>query len=343
MNMKRILGLLGLVAALTAASPARADHPEELAAQTLYDKALELMKAGKVDSACPLLAESQRLDPAAGTQYRLAECFEKTGQLEPAWRLYTEVADASKKAGRRDREAQARERAEIVRKLFPRLTILVPLEFASMDGFVIKRDGLIVPRSEWNAEVVVEPGDHIVGAHATGKKPWHTTMTARSGAAEQVWVPTLEIAPTIEPLAPKGDVPAAGGGATAGSHGGPNAAVVITGGAVALLSLGIGVAFLGESSRKANERDEAIAAIPPNDKHPCFPGSHQCPQEVSDADAAHVAFARISSASLIVAGGLGAATLLYALLPRTPEKSDQPKATIVAGPGLAAVTLSGTW
>ena len=340
--MKRILGILGIAAALTTASPARADHAEELAAQTLYDKALELMKAGKAASACPLLTESQRLDPASGTQYRLAECFEKTGRTEAAWRLYTEVAEASKKAGRKERETQAREHAEAVWKLLPRLTILVPREFAKMDGFAIKRDGVTVPPGEWNVEVLVEPGEHIVTAQATGRKAWRGTMTAHSGATEQVWVPSLEVVPMIEPLAPKAVLPVAPITVEV-RHGGPNTSIMIAGGALTALSLGIGLAFISESSRKANERDQAITAIPLSDKNLCFPGSHWCPQAVSDADAAHVAFSRVSSAGFIVAGALGAATLTYALLPRAPDKNERPKATIVAGLGLAAVNLTGAW
>ena len=184
--MKRILGVAGVAAVLATASPARADRAEELAAQTLYDKALELMKAGKPASACPLLSESQRLDPAAGTQYRLAECFEKTGRTEAAWRLYTEVAEASKKAGRKDREAQARDRAEALRKLLPRLTITVPPDVAKAEGLVVTRDEKAIPREEWNLEVPVELGEHTVEVRATGKKAWRRTVTSRAGATEEV-------------------------------------------------------------------------------------------------------------------------------------------------------------
>ena len=314
--MKPIFGILGVAAALTTASPARADHAEELAAQTLYDKALELMKAGKAASACPLLTESQRLDPASGTQYRLAECLEKTGRTEAAWRLYTEVAEASKKAGRKERETQAREHAEAVWKLLPRLTILVPLEFAKMDEFAIKRDGVTVPPGEWNVEVLVVPGEHIVTAQATGKKAWRGTMTARSGATEQVWVPSLEVVPAIEPLAPKVEIPADTGAAPASPDGLRKAITIagITVGAVAAVGgAGFGIAWGVENAGQTT----------------C---SHSCTH-----------LKNLMFWNLVGAAVVGGATLTYTLATPKPKQIGVSRATIWVRDSALGASFVRSW
>lgn len=338
MKMKRILGVAGIAAILAAASPARADHAQELAAQALYDKALELMKAGKPASACPLLSESQRLDPAAGTQYRLAECLEKTGRPADAWKLYTEVAEASKKAGRKDREAQARERAGSVMKLLPRLTITVPPELAKAEGLTVTRDGKAVPREEWNREAPVETGEHTVEVQATGKKAWRGTMTARAGATAEVRVPLLEAVVVAGPLAPKSDVALpVETAAVETPHKGPNKMVVIAGAALTAVSLGMGSAFMGVSFAKASDLDAALKV------NPCARGSRTCSHEVAAADAGRSVFGSASAWSFIAAGVVGAATVTYVLLPRASKDGNVTKAAIAAGPGGVGMTIATSW
>jgi hypothetical protein len=338
MKMKRILAVVEIAAALATASSARADHAEELAAQTLYDKALELMKAGKPTSACPLLAESQRLDPAAGTQYRLAECFEKTGHTEAAWKLYTEVAEASKNAGRKDREAQARERAEAVRKLLPRLRITVPPELASAEGLAVTRDGKAVPREEWNLEAPVESGEHTIEVRATGKKAWRGKVTARAGAVEEMRVPVLDsvVVAAVALLAPEA-APPVDIGAVEAPKGRPNKMVVIAGATLTAVGLGMGGAFVGVSFAKASDLDAALKA------HPCSYNSNFCAHDVASAEAGRSASGSASAWSFIAAGVLGAATVTYLLFPRSSKNGNSTKAAISAGAEGVGMTIATSW
>ena len=83
-----------LAAFATTSTSARADQAAVARAQTLFDEALALMKAGKYAEACPRLEESDQLDPGMGTEYRLAECYESDGKIVRAWTFFRAVADA---------------------------------------------------------------------------------------------------------------------------------------------------------------------------------------------------------------------------------------------------------
>jgi hypothetical protein len=90
------------------ATPTLAD---KATAQALFEDALQLMGAKRYREACPKLEESERLDPALGTRFRLSECDEAVGRLASAWAGFLEVADLAHGSGQTDRENVARARA----------------------------------------------------------------------------------------------------------------------------------------------------------------------------------------------------------------------------------------
>ena len=94
-------------------SLARADSSlaDKAAAQSLFDEGRKLMTEGKFAQACPKLAESQKLDPGVGTQFNLADCYERLGQTASAWAGFLEAASTAKSMGQGEREKVARERA----------------------------------------------------------------------------------------------------------------------------------------------------------------------------------------------------------------------------------------
>src|SRR5262245_31083842 len=126
--MRQTFGAAILVAAAleTIAVRASAQQRDPAAAQALFDEARTLMKSKRFDEACPKLAESQRLDPGIGTQFRLADCYEQQGKLASAWAGFLDVASQAAASGQADREKAARTRAAHLEARLPKLTIVVP-------------------------------------------------------------------------------------------------------------------------------------------------------------------------------------------------------------------------
>jgi len=187
---------------ITLAPPVRAQARSDKAAsaQILFEEGMKLMKSGKTAAACPKFAESQRLDPGMGTQYRLAECYEQIGRLASAWALFVEVAEEAKTAKTYDREKIARQRAAALEPRLSKLTIVVPGEVTRIAGLEIKRDGELVGSALWGTAVPVDPGEHTVNVHAPGKRAWEAKGTAVETATKlEVQVPLLEDAPAPPP------------------------------------------------------------------------------------------------------------------------------------------------
>ena len=61
---------------------ARAQNPA--AAEALFEQARAAMAAGSYELACARFRDSDRLDPAIGTRFNLADCEEKRGRVATA-------------------------------------------------------------------------------------------------------------------------------------------------------------------------------------------------------------------------------------------------------------------
>src|SRR4051812_4594743 len=119
------MGWAAVAAVCFSAGTARAQAAADpAAAQALFDEAMALMKADKFAEACPKLEASLRLDPAMGTEFNLAGCLERQGQLAKAWAHFVNVADAARAAKQHEREKGARQRAQALEPRLPRLTVV---------------------------------------------------------------------------------------------------------------------------------------------------------------------------------------------------------------------------
>src|SRR5262245_28359860 len=149
--MRRILPPLAVLVVCAFSAPAPAQTPtkaDAAKAQALFEEARALMGKGKVAEACPKLEKSQALDPAPGTEFNLADCYERIGRPAPAWKLFMEVADAAKNAGHADKEKIARERAQALEAKMPMATVEVA-QASRVEGLTITRDGQALGEAAW--------------------------------------------------------------------------------------------------------------------------------------------------------------------------------------------------
>jgi len=196
--MHRFAAGVLLVASVQLSAPsALADDPA--AAQALFADARKLMSAGKFEDACPKLEESQRLSPATGTKFNLADCYQHTGRLASAWAAFLSVAASAKNANQGAREKAARDRAAALEPKLSRLAVVVP-DSSQTSGLVVTRDGESVGDAEWGASMPLDPGQHTVTASAPGKHPWKAVVEiGGAGSTAKVIVPMLDDEPAPPP------------------------------------------------------------------------------------------------------------------------------------------------
>lgn len=175
-----------LFASSAAAAPSRKDVQK---ADKLFREARALMARDDYAPACPKLEESQKLDPAPGTQYQLAVCYENTGRPATALALYLEVADLAAAAGHKDKEKVARENADALEPKVPRIVLVVP-DKARVSGLAVTRDGVPVEESQLGRAILVDPGDFTIEATAPGKKPFKSVVSVQ-GEGTRVEVPIV--------------------------------------------------------------------------------------------------------------------------------------------------------
>lgn len=332
----RVAGCLAIVAALALVgaraeaqpAPSRADVAQ---AQTLFDDARRLMAKGEYGEACPKLEKSQALDPAPGTQFHLADCYEHTGRAASAARLFGVVADAARASNKPDKEQIARDRAAALEGRLSRVTVVVAPP-SRVPGLVVMRDGAVVDEAAFGKPVAVDAGEHVVEASAPGRLPFRQVVAVREGAADPTVTVSLAAAaadaPTPAPVAPPASTsePDAGGGL------GPQRIVAIGVGALGVGGLVVGTVF-GLTAK--SKHDEAQADF--------CPTATQCtPRGVELTDDAQTA-ATVSTIGFVAGGVLvaGAAALFLT----APSRRAAPAAGLVVAPSVgwraAGVGVSG--
>ncbi len=174
------------------------------------------MDAGNYRQACTFFAKSHRLDPAMGTQFQLAQCYEKSGKLASAWENYVEVAKLARMAGMKDRESYSTKRAMALEPRLSRLKIIVSPQVDKIAGLLIRLDGKTVEKIRYGEPLPVDQGAHVVSAQAPNMRAWSTDVAvSREGTIVDVTIPALAMAdgsgtgvavtPTTQAVAPGQD------------------------------------------------------------------------------------------------------------------------------------------
>jgi hypothetical protein len=177
----------GCIAALICLSHSNVGRAQDsaAAAESLFNDAREAMSRKDFGAACDKFRESDRLDPAVGTRFNLANCEEQRGQLATAWALYRQVIE--KLAAEDPRLPIAKERSRALDARVPRLTIRARQELPA--GTKITVAGLMLGTASLGSSMPLNPGTYRVSIGSPGKPTQELTVTLAEGDAADVAVP----------------------------------------------------------------------------------------------------------------------------------------------------------
>lgn len=199
----RPLSLLLIVVGLTAAAPAGA-QPERAAAVALFDEARDALQRGELDVACTKFKESNRLDPAIGTAFNLANCEEQRGRLATAWVLFRRVAARMKPDDPRLKVANGRIAALDSR--IPR--VIFAADAQTPADTRVRVDELDLAAPSFGSAIPLDPGPHRAIIRSAGAPARTAAFTLAAGETLTVSLSPATPATTsptwgrIEPAAP---------------------------------------------------------------------------------------------------------------------------------------------
>lgn len=269
-------------------------------AETLFQEARALVEKGNYVEACPKLEESQRLDPAVGTQFNLADCYEHVGRTATAYALFKEVAAIARAAGKFEREKNAKERVLALEPKLARVRLVVD---AKAPGLELKIDDAEIERARWAEAFPIDPGSHRVVANAPGHRTFEAPFAAREGSSIDVPVPELV------DLQPKNVTVVDGSEPTRK----PSVLTYVAGGVgVAALATGTITGILAVS--KHSDAESAC----PKDVY-----AFRCPTQAgTDSWNEATTFGNVSTIAFVVAGvALAGAAVLYFTTPKTRKQT----------------------
>lgn len=296
-----VLGIGFAAALVLQAAPARA---QASVAEALFQEGKRLMGEGKYNEACPKFAESQRIDPGAGTLTALALCHRGEGKTATAWSEFKEVISLARRDNRKDREQVAQDNIAELEPKLSRLRIVVD-PAAEGQPIEVRIDDTVVTRAAFGQPLPVDPGTRRVLATATGKKPFETTVQIGAEHDEKnVTIPKLEDDPRAVEAIGQRSQPAAAtpAGKSAEKSKSEQHLVVPT-----LISLGVGLAGVGVGTVFGVQ---ALGAQTDLDAV-CDPSRKCAPSARSDIDSLQTS-STISTVGFVVGGvGLVGAAVLY--------------------------------
>jgi len=191
---------LVLLASVSTAEPETTDAQR---AERLFEEGRAAMEKHSFAFACAAFAESQKLDPAAGTLVNWGACLEAQGKLASALEAYRKSLSTTEPGTDPDR---ARFVGERIAALEPRLCHVTVAVRGAPTGVRVLLDATPLDASRWNAPLPTDRGPHRVEVSAPGYRDWAATFTLDSdGAVQVVAVPSLarELPPpSIPPTRP---------------------------------------------------------------------------------------------------------------------------------------------
>ena len=195
-----------IVAVLSVLSDGPARAQDSAAAATLFDRGVADMKDGKYGTACPELAESQRLDPRPGTLFTLATCEERAGKLATAVARYDDYLSLfaslpqEQRARQKGREIVAEAKRASLGPQVPKLTLVLPKD--APPGTKLTRDGVVLGAPSLGLALPLDPGEHVVEVDVPGAPTARQTLTIARGEQKLLEVTLPVRASTVSALPP---------------------------------------------------------------------------------------------------------------------------------------------
>jgi tetratricopeptide (TPR) repeat protein len=174
--MRRLFVVLGALSLLALAPVAHAQDQNAAAAEVLFRDGRAAADQGDYKTACAKFHESNRLDPAVGTLFNIADCEEKLGHLATAWTSFKEVAQRLPSDD--ERRAIASQRSAALEPRLPRLRIR--LGHGVPSGSRVRRDGVELGAASLDTDLPVDPGQHRIDVTMPGivKQPHYEVFLA---------------------------------------------------------------------------------------------------------------------------------------------------------------------
>jgi hypothetical protein len=189
-----LAAIAAAAAVLASSAHAAASTPDAATAEALFLQARRAMEAGSYREACQEFAESQRLDPGAGTLMNLAACEEKLGKLASAWEHWKESLDTLPPTD--DRVSFARSRVDALEKTLPHLTVAL----SPADPVVrVFRDDIELRPASRGVSLPVDPGSHVVTVSAPGHRTERFTVSVDPGQERRLDVHAGPLEPGAGP------------------------------------------------------------------------------------------------------------------------------------------------
>jgi hypothetical protein len=190
---------LAVAVAMCVSAFAATAHADESEGERLFKEGRALMLAGRFAEACPVLEESQRVEPHGGTLLNVAACHERIGRVATAWAEFHDALAAARAEGHDDRRKLAEERIAALSPRLPWLVVTVTAEAAD-EGARVTFDGVEIQRIAWGKDMPIDPGEHAVVVTAPGRVERRWTLVAREGERQTVEIRgLLAVAPPPEP------------------------------------------------------------------------------------------------------------------------------------------------
>jgi len=190
-----------LLALVLLAPAARAGDESEAAKK--FDEGIKELDAGHFDVACPLLAESFKLEPLAGALFTLAECESKWGKIAAALGHYEQYLDmfermtAPQRQRQGPREKVARAQKEALSSSVPELTVTLPKDAPS--DAVVKLDKAPFPAASLGKAQRLEVGEHVIVVQTRDGKERELKLALGAGDKRTVELKLPEPEPETKP------------------------------------------------------------------------------------------------------------------------------------------------